>query len=365
MYRNMEQWTEIRRRVLVEGVSKRQILRETGMHWSTLKKILTNSAPPGYRQTQPRPQLKIGPYRERIQQILMADRELPRKQRHTAKRIWERLQDEGYTGGYTAVKEAVRETEQQSQEVFVPLVHRPGEAQVDFGEALVRLGGKLRVVKFFLMALPYSDAFFVMAFERECMETFGEGHVQAFQFFGGVPRRISYDNTRIAVAQIIGTGRARRLTTGFLQLQSHYLFAHHFCRVRRANEKGVVEGGVRFVRLNFFVPVPQMRDFDELNTYLLQCGQEDLSRRLRGQTGTKAELLAAVASGAVCRLSEHVHHGQFVVTGALRRQRLLGAGALRASSGGGAWGLPGSDPLCGRPGSGATPAYLEAGTSQL
>jgi hypothetical protein len=131
-----------------------------------------------------------------------------------------------------------------------------------------------------------------MAFERECMETFGEGHVQAFQFFGGVPRRISYDNTRIAVAQIIGTGRARRLTTGFLQLQSHYLFAHHFCRVRRANEKGVVEGGVRFVRLNFFVPVPQMRDFDELNTYLLQCGQEDLSRRLRGQTGTKAELLA-------------------------------------------------------------------------
>ena len=163
----MEQWTEIRRRVLVEGVSKRQILRETGMHWSTLQKILTHSAPPGYRQTQPRPQPKIGPYRERIQQILMADRELPRKQRHTAKRIWERLQEEGYTGGYTAVKEAVRETEQQNQEVFVPLVHRPGEAQVDFGEALVRLGGKLRVVKFFLMALPYSDAFFVMAFERE------------------------------------------------------------------------------------------------------------------------------------------------------------------------------------------------------
>ena len=176
--------------------------------------------------------------------------------------------------------------------MFVPLVHRPGEAQVDFGEALVRLGGKLRVVKFFLMALPYSDAFFVMAFERECTETFGEGHVQAFQFFGGVPRRISYDNTRIAVAQILGTGRARKLTTGFLQLQSHYLFEHHFCRVRRANEKGVVEGGVKFARLNFFVPVPQVRDLAELNTYLLQCGREDLARRLRGHTGTKAELLA-------------------------------------------------------------------------
>jgi len=288
----MEQWTEIRRRVLVEGVTKRQILRETGMHWTTLQKILTHSAPPGYRQSQPRSKPRIGPYLERIRQILADDRSLPRKQRHTASRIWERLQAEGYTGGYTAVREAVREAQQQSQEVFVPLVHRPGEAQVDFGEALVRLGGRLRVVKFFLMALPYSDAFFVMAFERECTETFGEGHVRAFAFFGGVPRRISYDNTRIAVAQIIGTGRQRRLTTGFLQLKSHYLFDHHFCRVRRANEKGVVEGGVKFARLNFFVPVPQVRDFDELNTYLLQCGQEDLSRRLRGQTGTKAELLA-------------------------------------------------------------------------
>src|SRR5208282_38125 len=292
MYRDMEQWTEIRRRVLVEGVTKRQILRETGMHWTTLQKILTNSAPPGYRQSQLRSKPKIGPYLERIRQILADDRSLPRKQRHTAKRIWERLQEEGYTGGYTAVREAVREAQQQSQEVFVPLVHRPGEAQVDFGEALVRLTGRLRVVKFFLMALPYSDAFFVMAFERECTETFGEGHVQAFHFFGGVPRRISYDNTRIAVAQIIGTGRARKLTTGFLQLQSHYLFAHHFCRVRRANEKGVVEGGVKFARLNFFVPVPQVRDFEELNGYLLQRCREDLTRRLRGQPGTKADLLA-------------------------------------------------------------------------
>ena len=288
----MEQWTEIRRRVLVEGVSKRQILRETGMHWQTLEKILTHSEPPGYRQTQPRPQPKIGPYRERLRQILLADHELPRKQRHTAKRIWERLQDDGYTGGYTVVKDAVREITAQSQEVFVPLVHRPGEAQVDFGEALVKMQGRLRKVHFFVMALLYSDAFFVMAFERECRETFGEGHVQAFEFFGGVPTRISYDNTRIAVSRIIGCGRQRKLTTGFLQLKSHYLFDHHFCRVRRANEKGVVEGGVKFTRLNFFVPVPQVRDFAELNAHLLQRCHEDLRRRLRGQPGTKAELLA-------------------------------------------------------------------------
>jgi transposase len=261
------------------------------MHWRTLKKILHHSQPPGYRQEQPRPKLKIGPFLSRIEQILTEDKQLPRKQRHTAKRIWERLGQEGYTGGYTSVKEAVRSIEQTRQEVFMPLVHRPGEAQVDFGYALVKVAGTLRKVAFFVMALPYSDAFFVMAFERECTETFWEGHVQAFGFFQGVPWRISYDNTRVAVSQIIGAGQGRKLTQGFLQLQSHYLFEERFCRVRRANEKGVVEGTVKFTRLNFFVPVPQVRDLEELNGYLRQRCLEDQGRRLRGKTGTKADLL--------------------------------------------------------------------------
>jgi len=287
----MEQWTEIRRRVLVEGVSRRQILRETGMHWRTLQKILHHSQPPGYRMERPRPQPKLGPYLERIEQILVEDTQLPRKQRHTAKRIFERLREVGYGGGYTAVKEAVRKLQQTRQEVFVPLVHPPGEAQVDFGFALAKVGGHLRKVAFFVMSLPFSDAAFVMAFERECTETFWEGHVQGFEFFGGVPRRISYDNTKVAVAQIVGGGRERRLTAGFLQLKSHHLFEHRFCRVRRANEKGVVEGMVKYARLNYFVPVPQIRDFTELNRHLRTRCQEDLQRRLRGQTGPKAQLL--------------------------------------------------------------------------
>ena len=91
MYTDMEQWTEIRRRVLVEGVSKRQILRETGMHWRTLEKILAYSEPPGYRQTKPKPKPKIGPLLDRIRQILEDDRHVSRKQRHTAKRIFERV----------------------------------------------------------------------------------------------------------------------------------------------------------------------------------------------------------------------------------------------------------------------------------
>lgn len=292
MYRDMEQWSEIRRRVLVEGVSRRQILRETGLHWLTLKKILEHSEPPGYRQQQPRLRKKLGDYLGRIEQILKADQSVPRKQRHTAKRIWERLREEGFPGGYTVVKEAVRELTHRSQEVFVPLVHRPGEAQVDFGHALAKVNGQLRKVAFFVMALPYSDAPFVMAFERECTETFWEGHVQAFEFFVGVPTRITYDNTKVAVSQILGGGKERRLTQGFLQLKSHYLFQHHFCQVARGNEKGVVEGLVKFTRLNFFVPVPQVRDLAELNGHLRQRCVEDQQRRLRGQAGTKAQLLA-------------------------------------------------------------------------
>lgn len=291
MYRDMDQWIAIRRRVLVEGVSKRQILRETGLHWRTLQKILRHGQPPGYRRSQAPPKPKIGPYLPKIIGILEADRKLPKKQRHTAKRIWQRLQDEeAFDGGYTTVKDAVRELRSRRQEVFVPLVHRPGEAQVDFGHALAHVGGILRKVAFFAMVLPYSDALFVMAFERECTETFWEGHVRAFEFFGGVPTRISYDNSKVAVSKITGS-RARRITRGFAQLVSHYLFDHHFCLVRRANEKGVVEGVVKYVRLNFFVPVPRVRNLDELNAHLLAACRSDLARWLRGQSGTKADLL--------------------------------------------------------------------------
>ena len=216
---------------------------------------------------------------------------MPPKQRHTAKRLWERLRQEGFTGGYTVVKDAVRELTQRNQEVFVPLVHRPGEAQVDFGYALAKVNGQLRKVAFFVMGLPYSDAAFVMAFERECTETFWEGHAQAFEFLKGVPHRITYDNTKVAVAKILGGGKDRRLTQGFLQLKSHYLFDHHFCRVARGNEKGVVEGLVKFTRLNFFVPVPQVLDLAQLNDQLRQRCLEDRQRRLRGQNGSKAQLL--------------------------------------------------------------------------
>lgn len=290
MYSNMQQWQSIRRRVLVEGVSKRQILRETGMHWTTLEKILAHSTPPGYRRSGPRVRPKIDPHLPWIGAILASDKAVPRKQRHTAKRIWERLSDEcGYQGGYTAVKDVVREIRRTTQEVFMPLAHRPGEAQVDFFEALANLEGTLRKVHVFVMALPYSDMFFCQAFPRECSEAFWEGHVQAFYFFGGVPHRISYDNLRIAVKAITGCHQ-RELTEGFLRLQSHYLFQSHFCTVRRANEKGVVEGMARYARSNFLVPVPQVKDFDQLNDELRDHCWNEQFRTLRGKTQSKQQL---------------------------------------------------------------------------
>ncbi len=290
MYTDMDEWRKIRYAVLREGKSKRKAQRETGMHWTTLEKVLQHPAPPGYRMAKERQKPKLGPYLKRIEDILDSDKEVPKKQRHTAKRIFERLAEEGYPGGYTMVKEAVRELKAVKQEVFVPLVHRPGEAQVDFGFALARVAGVLRKIAFFVMVLPYSDAFFVMAFERECTETYWEGHARAFEFFGGIPTRISYDNAKVLAAQILGP-HERKLTDGFQQLLSHYLFAFHFCRVRRPNEKGVVEGVVKYSRRNFLVPVPQVNDMEELNTNLEEMCRRDLERRLRGKGATKHELL--------------------------------------------------------------------------
>lgn len=287
----MEQWNSIRQKVLRDGVSIRQIQRETGLHYRTIKKILSHSSPPEFR-CPPREKPKLGSFEERIAKILQAERDenIPRKQRHTAKRIYERLREEGYEGSYTQVKEAVRELRHTSQEVFMPLRHVPGEAQVDFGHALIKHQGELTKVAFFVMALPHSDALFVVAYPRECTETFQDGHARAFAFWGGVPSRISYDNARTSVSQIIGA-HARKLTDGFLQLQSHYLFKEHFCRVYRANEKGVVESMVKFARLNFFVPVPEVDSMEELNCYLGRRCLEDLQRRVRGKSGTKHELL--------------------------------------------------------------------------
>ena len=171
----VEIYARVRRSVYVEGKSERQVAREYGLARETVRKMLQYAVPPGYRRQQPAKRPKLDPWVGVIDAILEEDRTRPRKQRHTAKRIHERLRDEhGFSGGYTIVKDYVRLRERSQREMFVPLVHPPGEAQADFGEALAVIGGEKRKVHYLAIDLPQSDDCFVMAFPAKTTEAFLE-----------------------------------------------------------------------------------------------------------------------------------------------------------------------------------------------
>lgn len=292
MFRNVDQWIEIRRRVLTGEISKRQACREYGLHWQTLQKVLDQPVPPERRQAGPTRPSKLDRFRPVIEAILDTDRQTHRKQRHTAWRIFERLKDEhGYDGGYTLVKDAVRDLKLSRKEVFLPLRHDPGEAQVDFGYCYVDLAGQRQQVVLFVLSLPYCDAVYCQAFPRECSEVFLEGHCRAFAFFGGVPTRISYDNTRVAVGKIVGS-REREQTQEFQRLVGHFLFEPHFCLVRRPNEKGHVEHLLDYGRKRCLVPVPQVSSLEELNGRLEAWCRKDLGQTARKQSVPKQVHLA-------------------------------------------------------------------------
>jgi transposase len=172
--------------------------------------MLRYAVPPGYRREQPAKRPKLGPWVGVIDTILEEDKNQPVKQRHTAKRIFDRWRQDVYTGGYTVVKDYVRLHRIRAREMFVPLWHAPGEAQADFGEAWVIVAGVECKAHYLSMDLPQSDDCFVAAFPAETTEAFLEGHVRTFGYFGGVPRRILYDNTKLAVAKILGGGERRK-----------------------------------------------------------------------------------------------------------------------------------------------------------
>jgi transposase len=285
----VEIYGRVRRAVRVEGKSQRAVAREFGLSRDTVRKMLQYAVPPGYQRQQPIKRPKLGPWLGVIDAILNDDKQRPVKQRHTSKRIFERLKEEhGFTGGYTIVKDYVRAATLHGQEMFVPLTHAPGEAQADFGEALVVIAGVEQKAHYLAMDLPHSDDCFVVAFPAETTEAFLEGHVRAFAYFGGVPTRILYDNTKIAVAKILG-GEERKKTKAFSELQSCYLFADKFGRPAKGNDKGKVEGLVGYSRRNFMVPIPRASSWEELNLHLeADCGKRR-ERRLRGHTETIGE----------------------------------------------------------------------------
>ncbi len=287
----MDLYGRVRRACHVEGMNKSEAARLFGINRKTVSKILEHSVPPGYRRSKPPVRPKLDPFSPIIDRILEEDRGVPKKQRHTAKRIFERLRDEhGFTGRLTIVTDYVREKKRRTREVFVPLAHAPGHAQVDFGEALGEIGGAMRKIRYFAMALPHSDAFFMKAYPAETTEAFCDGHVSAFAFFGGVPRSILYDNTTIAVAKILGDGTRQR-TRVFSELQSHYLFEDRFGRPGKGNDKGNVEGMIGFGRRNFLAPMPRFESFEALNAELETLCLRRQDDVLRGHTETIGERL--------------------------------------------------------------------------
>ena len=280
--RTVELYVVVRRAVFIEGLSQREAARRFGLSRVMVAKMMHFSLPPGYRRSKPPRRPKLEPYVGIIDQIQAQDSHQPKKQRHTAWRLFERLREEyGYQGGYTIVKDYVREKRLRGQEMFVPLSHPPGHAQADFGQAEVVIDGVSQTAHFLVMDLPHSDDAFVMAFPGETSEAFCEGHNAAFAYFGGVPTRIVYDNSGIAVARILGGGTRQR-TRVFSELQSHYLFEERFARPAKGNDKGKVEGLVGYARRNFMVPIPRAQSFGELNVRLQEQCHKRRARRLRG-----------------------------------------------------------------------------------
>ena len=289
----VEVYASVRRFVHLEGNSQREAAKVFGLSRDTVSKMCRFSVPPGYTRTKPVGKPKLGTLLPMIDAILEADRTAPVKQRHTAKRIFERLRDEyGYGGGLTVVKDYVRIARGRQRETFVPLAHPPGHAQADFGEAIGVIGGVRQKIHFFCMDLPHSDAPFVKAYPAETTEAFLDGHVSAFDFFGKVPLSILYDNTTLAVAKICGDGRRER-TRAFTELQSHYLFADRFGRPGKGNDKGKVEGLVKYARSNFMTPIPHAASFDDLNAMLAERCRRRQGERAGRHNETIGERLVA------------------------------------------------------------------------
>jgi transposase len=295
----VELFEQIRRDRDRDGLSVRALAAKHGVHRRAVRQALESPVPLVKRAPESRPAPKLGAYREVIDSWLIADLVAPRKQRHTARRIWQRLVDEhGVQVAEVTVRQHVRKRRRELGlsvgQVFVPQVHAPARtAEVDWGQAEIDLAGARTVVHVFVMRACFSAAAFAMASPVETQQAFLEGHALAFDWFGGVFEEVRYDNLGSAVKKVL-RGRRRVETDRFVAMRSHYLFESLFATpgIEGAHEKGGVENEVGRFRRNHLVPVPSVGSFAQLNAWMIDACERDLGRRIDGRPGTVAEQLA-------------------------------------------------------------------------
>ncbi len=262
----------IRKQHFVEGISIRRIARDSGHSRQYIRKVIHEAVPtiPKYKLGQAKKRPVMGPFTDVISKWLKEDQTKPKKQRHNAARVYERLCEEyGFKGNESTVRHYVRDLKIQlglnQQEVFIPLDYELGShAQCDWAEAEIILKGQRQKIYLFLLKLSGSRDPFMMAFLSAKQEAFFEGHRRAFEYFGGVPKTIIYDNLKTAVARIL-RGKDRKEQDAFAVFKAHYLFEADFCNAGRGNEKGQVEKEVGFLRSHILVPVPEVNSMAELN----------------------------------------------------------------------------------------------------
>jgi transposase len=291
----VELYEQIRKAHEREDLSVRELARRFHVHRRDVRQALASPVPPDRKKPE-RPAPALDRWKPTIDGWLAADRAAPRKQRHTARRVWQRLVEEhGAQVGESTVRRYVAEVGRRMDvplvEVMVPQHHPLGEeAEVDFGSASVYLAGVLVEVSMFIMRLSASGRGYARAYLNEAQEVFLDGHVRAFGHYGGVPKRIRYDNLKAAVERVL-KGRDRIESDRFMALRSHYGFDSFFCQpgLKGSHEKGGVEGEVGRFRRRHLVPVPKVDSMVELNELLAAGAAKDDERFIAQRRITVAE----------------------------------------------------------------------------
>ncbi|MGQ9688865.1 MAG: IS21 family transposase [Desulfobaccales bacterium] len=280
----------IRRDYFIHRKSMRQIGRERHHSRKTIRKAIYDPGVPVYNRSKPRPKAAIGSFEGVIQRWLQEDKQRPAKQRHTAKRIFQRLREEhGYPGSERTVRRVVSALRGTVPDSHVPQTYAPAEGgSFDFGEALVKLQGRETKVHLGCLRLDYSSHYFVCALPSERQEALFECHLRGFLYLGGAPGRMRYDNLKPAVHKIL-RGKNRQEQSAWVAFRSHFLFESEYVTPGKGQEKGGVENLVGYVRRNFLVPPPEFDDYEALNAYLVDCCDRDARERRRGGR-TVAEL---------------------------------------------------------------------------